>query len=142
MYSEVWCVCVCVVLFPRMQSSKISIHPQWNQWLPISWHCVRHEQCVMQHAQWWQVVSLLCDTQRFVFFTPKLLGLHVRVGSIQHQRILFFAPIIVHTESQCADWSKCCEWWCSRIYMAKCTACVIMFTRVWSDVSFDPEQNQ
>jgi hypothetical protein len=54
---------VCVVHLPRMQSSKISIQPQWNELLPISCHCVKHEkwcvQCVTQHAQWWPVVSFL-----------------------------------------------------------------------------------
>jgi hypothetical protein len=39
-----------------------------------------------------------CDKQRIVFFTPKLLGVHVRVGRIQHHRINFFASIKVLTE--------------------------------------------
>jgi hypothetical protein len=40
-----------------------------------------------------------CDTQGIVFFTPKLLGLLVRVVRIQNHIIIFFALIKVLTET-------------------------------------------
>jgi hypothetical protein len=83
-----------------------------------------------------------CDTQRIVFFTPNILGLHVWVGSIQHHRIIFFASNKEFRESQCVKWSKCCDWCWSRTKIVKGIVCVLIVARELSDISFDPKQNQ
>jgi hypothetical protein len=45
--------------------------------------------CTMMASDFW----IWCDTQQIAFFPSYLPGLHVWVGSIEHQRIIFFPSI-------------------------------------------------
>jgi hypothetical protein len=111
---------VCVALLPRMQSSKISIHPQWNVWLPMSWHYVRHAVCDAPCTMMASGFSFGVICKGLCSWHKKLLGLYVWVGIIQHDRIIFFACIRVLTESQYTDWSRSCDWCWSKTCSIVC----------------------
>jgi hypothetical protein len=117
-----------------MKSFKISIHPPLcKTWKVMCTVCVR---CSMHNDGKW--FPFWCDWQRFVFLTPKHLMLQVRVGSIQHHRIIFFVVAIsVPTESQYTEWIKVVT-----EDGPEYIQCVLMVTIVFSDISFDAEQNQ
>jgi hypothetical protein len=127
----------------------ISIQPHWNKkffpfhGIVLTWwgrNDVYSVRLNMDNDEKW--FPFWCDSQRFVFLTSKLLGLHVWVSSIHYHKIIFFASIRVLTESQYTEWSKSYDWCRSRTYIVRCTMCVLMVTWVWSEISFHPEENQ
>jgi hypothetical protein len=71
-----------------------------------------------------------------VFLTQKRLIIHVRVGSIEDHRFIFFVSVCLQNHSMQIEVNVATEDGLQYIQ------CVLMVTRVFCDISFDPEQNQ